>query len=103
MCPLSYYQIMRNCKDKRAHRYQMVQYALSHGLKPTARLFGTSPPVVRKWLTRFKELGYAGLSDLSRKPHHSPRATAQDIKDHIVALKKNITAWERNRLKPLKI
>ena len=88
MCPLSYYQIMRNCKDKRAHRYQMVQYALSHGVKPTARLFGTSPPVVRKWLTRFKEQGYAGLVDLSRRPHHSPRATAQDIKDHIVRLQK---------------
>jgi len=87
MCPLSYYQIMRNCKDKRAHRYQMVQYALSHGVKPTARLFGTSPPVVRKWLERFKENGYAGLSDLSRKPHHSPRATAQSVKDHIVGLK----------------
>ena len=89
MCPLSYYQIMRNCKDKRAHRYQMVQYALSHGVKPTARVFGTSPPVVRKWLERFKEQGYAGLPDLSRKPHHSPRTTPQAIKDHIVALRKN--------------
>jgi len=88
MCPLSYYQIMRNCKDKRAHRYQMVQYALSHGVKPTARVFGTSPPVVRKWLNRFKEQGYPGLLDLSRRPHHSPRATAQGIKDHIVRLQK---------------
>ena len=88
MCPLSYYQIMRNCKDKRAHRYQMVQYALSHGVKPTARIFSTSPPVVRKWLTRFKEQGYAGLVDLSRRPHHSPRATAQTTKDHIIALRK---------------
>ncbi len=88
MCPLSYYQTMRNCKDKRAHRYQMVHYALSRGVKPTARVFGTSPLVVRKWLTRFKQQGYAGLSDLSRRPHHSPRATAQSIKDHIVGLKK---------------
>jgi len=88
MCPLSYYQIMRNCKDKRAHRYQMVQYALSHGVKPTARVFGTSPPVVRKWLGRFKENGYAGLVDLSRRPHHSPRATPNAIKDLIVGLKK---------------
>jgi len=87
MCPLSYYQIMRNCKDKRAHRYQMAQYALAHGVKPAARVFGTSPPVVRKWLTRFKERGYAGLVDLSRRPHHSPRATIQSVKDHIVALK----------------
>jgi len=87
MCPLSYYQIMRNCKDKRAHRYQMIQYALSHGIKPAARIFGTSPPVVRKWLTRFKEQGYAGLVDLSRRPHHSPRSTPQDIKERIVALR----------------
>ena len=88
MCPLSYYQNMRNCKDKRAHRYQMVQYAFKHGIKPTARVFHTSPTVVRKWLERFKEQGYDGLSDLSRRPHHSPRATAQDIKDHIISLKK---------------
>ena len=87
MRPLSYYQIMRNCKDKRAHRYQMVQYAFKHKVKPTARLFGTSPPVVRKWLTRFKKEGYAGLSDLSHRPHHSPRTTAQSIKDHIVGLR----------------
>lgn len=88
MCPLSYYQTMRNCKDKRAHRYQMTQYTLSHGVKPTARIFGTSPPVVRKWLIRFKEQGYAGLVDLSRKPHNSPRTTPQSIKDHIVGLQK---------------
>ena len=87
MCPLLYYQTMRNCKDKRAHRYQMVQYAISNGVKPTARVFGTSPPVVRKWLERFKEHGYAGLVDLSRRPHYSPRATAQSIKDHIVGLR----------------
>jgi len=67
----------------------MVQYAFVHGVKPAARVFGTSAPVVRKWLNRFKEQGYAGLADLSRRPHHSPRATAQDIKDHIVGLRKN--------------
>ena len=101
MCPLSYYQIMRNCKDKRAHRYQMVQYALKYGVKPTARVFGTSPPVVRKWLNRFKEQGYAGLVDLSRRPHHSPRATAEDIKEHIVALKKKYRRLGAEQVKTL--
>lgn len=101
MCPLSYYQIMRNCKDKRAHRYQMVQYALSHGVKPTARLFGTSPPVIRKWLARFKEQGYAGLVDLSHKPHHSPRATDQRIKDHIVGLRKKYRRLGAEQVKTL--
>jgi transposase len=101
MCPLSYYQIMRNCKDKRAHRYQMVQYALSHGIKPAARIFGTSPPVVRKWLRRFKEYGYAGLVDLSHKPHRSPRATPQHIKDHIVELQKKYRRLGARQVKTL--
>jgi len=101
MCPLSYYQIMRNCKDKRTHRYQMVQYALSNGVKPAARVFGTSPPLVRKWLTRFKEQGYVGLLDLSRRPHHSPLSTAQSIKDHIVALRKRYHRLGAEQVKTL--
>ena len=101
MCPLQYYQTMRNCKDKRAHRYQMVQYALSHGVKPTARVFKTSPPVVRKWLVRFKEQGYAGLVDLSRRPHYSPHATAKVIKDHIVALRKKYHRLGAEQVKTL--
>jgi len=92
---------MRNCKDKRTHRYQMTQYALSHGVKPTARIFGTSPPVVRKWLSRFKEQGYAGLVDLSRRPHHSPRATTQAIKDHIVGLRKKYRRIGAEQVKTL--
>ena len=101
MCPLQYYQTMRNCKDKRAHRYQMIQYALSHGVKPTAKVFGTSPLVVRKWLKRFKETGYEGLLDLSRKPHHSPRATPQSIKDHIVGLQKKYRRLGAKQVKTL--
>lgn len=101
MCPLSYYQIMRNCKDKRAHRYQMTQHALSHGIKPTARVFGTSPPVVRKWLGRFTEQGYAGLVDLSRRPHQSPRATPQHVKDHIVRLQKKYRRLGARQVKTL--
>jgi hypothetical protein len=87
MCPYQYYQIMRQSKDKKHWRYQMVQQALKKGIKPTAREFNTSPPVVRMWRDRFKQKGYAGLADHSRRPHHSPRATPQYIKDHIIVLK----------------
>jgi len=79
----------------------MIQYALSHGVKPTARVFGTSPPVVRKWLDRFKEQGYTGLVDLSHRPHHSPRATPQDIKDHIVRLQKKYRRLGARQVKTL--
>jgi len=79
----------------------MAQYALSHGVKTTARIFGTSPPVVRKWLNRLKEQGYAGLVDLSRRPHHSPRATSQNTKDHIVSLRKKYRRLGAEQVKAL--
>ena len=87
MCPYQYYHIMRQSKDKKHWRYQMVQHAMKNGIKPTAREFNTSPAVVRLWRNRFKREGYAGPGDRSRKPHHCPRQTPQHIKDHIVSLK----------------
>jgi len=87
MCPYKYYHVMRQSKDKKPFRYQMAQEALSIGVKPTAKLFNTSPKVVRKWRDRFKTEGYSGLVDRSHKPHRSPRETPKHIKEQIVALK----------------
>ncbi len=65
----------------------MVIYAKEHGVKPTARLYATTPKTVRKWLMRFIESGYQALADLSRRPLHSPYAMAEDDANHIVKLK----------------
>jgi len=81
---------MRNCKDKRAHRYQMAQYALKHGSKPAARAYNTSPGVVRKWIIRLYEEGYASLADRSRRPHTSPRETSLEIKQQAIKLNQSI-------------
>jgi hypothetical protein len=78
---------MKQSKDKKQWRYQMVQRALSKGIKPTARLFHTHPIVVRKWVRRFKAEGYAGLADRSHRPIRSPRETPQKVKTHVIALK----------------
>lgn len=88
MCPYKYYQIMRDSKDKKQWRYQMVQKALDHGVKPTARAFNTSPQVIRKWLKRFKTEGYSALNDRSHKPHLSPRQTPEETKVYIINLRK---------------
>jgi len=88
MCPTEYYQIMRNCTDKKQHRYQMVVYAEKSGVKPAARVFNTSPQVIRKWRARYKDEGYVGLEDRSRRPIHSPRATSEKEKRKIIKLKK---------------
>ena len=88
MCPYPYYQVMRQSKDKKFWRYQMVLHCFKHGVKPAARAFKTSPTVVRFWRDRFHHEGYPGLNDKSHKPHSSPRATPEDVKEHIVSLKK---------------
>jgi len=87
MWPYPWYQIMRFSKDKKQQRYQMVIYAKEHGVKPTARLYATSPKTVRKWLERYEEGGYQALEDHSRRPHSSPRAIQDDLAKKIVALK----------------
>ena len=65
MCPYKYYQVMRDSKDKKQWRYQMVQKAMKDGTKAAARAFNTSPQVVRKWLRRFNTEGYSALADRS--------------------------------------
>ncbi len=87
MCPYQYYQIMKNCKDKKQHRYQMVMYANKYGIKPAAREFDTWPNTVRYWCERFDKDDYAGLEDRSRRPHNSPRATPKKDRDRLCALK----------------
>lgn len=101
MCPLQYYQIMRNCKDKKHHRYQLVCYAQENGNKPAARVFHTSPVVVRKWVRRFRLQGYEALKDKSRRPHTCPKETPPETKEHIIALKKKYKRLGAEQIKIL--
>lgn len=87
MCPITYYQLMRISKDKKQQRYQMVVYALKHGVKPTARTYDTTPKTVRKWVRRFQQGNYQALNDLSRRPHYSPNALSAEESAQIVKLR----------------
>lgn len=87
MCPYKYYHVMKQSKDKKQWRYQMVQRALENGIKFTARIFHTSPPIVRKWVRRFKTEGYSGLQDRSHRPHHCPKETPSYLKEQVILLK----------------
>ncbi len=101
MCPYRYYHIMRDSKDKKQCRYQMVQKALEIGIKPAARMFLTSPQVVRKWLKRFKTDGYCALADHSHRPHFCPQETPLYLKEHIVALRKQYKRLGAEQVKTL--
>ena len=101
MCPYKYYHVMKDSKDKKQWRYQMVQQALEKGIKPAARIFHTSPPVVREWLKRFKTEGYSGLLDRSHRPHHCPLETPGDIKERVIHLRKTYKRLGAEQIKVL--
>jgi transposase-like protein len=46
------------------HRLRLVHSARQLGIKPTARLFQTTVPTVRKWLRRFQQHGPRGFRRL---------------------------------------
>jgi len=87
MCPYRYYDVMRESKDPRQLRYQMVLSVERAGIRETARSFRVSRATVRKWHRRWEEQGYTGLEACSRRPHRSPNATSQRERARLVKLK----------------
>jgi transposase InsO family protein len=62
-----------------------------------AEHFHVSWPTAKRWATRYAEMGEAGMTDRSSRPHHSPNRTSQKVLRRIVDLR-----W-RLRLSPLAI
>ena len=101
MCPISYYDTMRICKDKSLYRYRLIAYAQKHGIKPAAKAFGGTSATVRKWLRRFLAQGYEALRDRSRRPLHSPRATPEPTQQLLISLKKKYKRLGAEQIKYL--
>lgn len=60
--------------------------------------FGISRPTADKWIKRHQQVGFEGLSELSRRPHHSPNATPQWICDWLIAEKLKRPSWGPRKL-----
>lgn len=79
-----YVKVMDNQFD---FRLNMVRHAIVHGISDAARVFGRTRKTVRKWRNRFNKEGLSGLTDRSRRPHHSPNKTSPKDRDKIIRLK----------------
>ena len=77
----------------------MVKHAIEHGIKPTARVFMTTPKTVRKWVKRYEQDGYRALDDASRAPHHPPNQVTTEQYEEVLRLKKKHLSWGSERLK----
>lgn len=85
--PLSYPEMIRQVKPQSKYdlRLRVVLSAKQLGVKPAARLFGTSPQMVRLWLRRYQQAGRSGLGDRSHAPHYCPHKTPPSLERQVVA------------------
>ncbi len=94
----AYFVLIREMRDAYNHRLRLVQSARQRGIKPTARLFQTTVPTVRKWLRRYQQHGPRGLIELSRAPHHPPGKTPAAVEQQVVALRQQLFTFGARRL-----
>jgi len=94
-----YFDLIREMKDNTYnHRLRLVESAKERGIKPTARLFLTTVPTVRKWLRRFQQQGPAGLAGQSRARRHQPHKTPLAREARLVELRKTLPTFGARRL-----
>lgn len=61
------------------------------------RRFGISRPTGYKWLARYRNEGLQGLTERSRRPHHSPNKTPEHIEELVAQARKD-THWGGRKL-----
>ena len=93
--------MIRTHDHKFSLRLQMVLYARSHGVRPAARAFGTTPKTVRRWLQRFQDGGRANLIDRSRAPKHCPHKTSPAQEKAVLKARQQAPCFGPRRLKLL--
>ena len=96
--PAPYFDLVREMKDAYNHRLRLVESAKQRGIKPTARLFTTTVPTVRKWLRRYQQHGPSGLREQSRARHRQPHQTPLHREAQLVELRKTLPTFGARRL-----
>lgn len=63
------------------------------------RRFGIARKTGYKWLERYRSEGIEGLEDRSRRPHHSPNKTPEQIEQTIVETRQRFPSWGGRKLR----
>jgi len=82
-------------------RYEFVKFALIDGsnISELCRRFDISRKTGYKWINRFLNKGYSGLSDLSRRPKTTPNRTDKVLEDAVVEVRKRHPAWGGRKIR----
>ena len=81
--------------DRVSERLEFVRLASVEGANISALCgrFGVSRKTGYKWIARFRSEGKEGLSDLSRRPNHSPAQTDAEVERVVVQLRQQHPTW----------
>jgi putative transposase len=84
-------------------KLDFVERATQPGAKlaPLCREFGISRQTGTKWVKRFKEEGYAGLEEHSRRPRSSPLSLAEELVMSVLELRDRHPSWGPKKLRSL--
>ena len=72
--------------------------AAGEKIAPLCREFGISRTAGHKWFKRYKEQGYAGLEEQSRRPKSSPLATAEELVIATLQVRESHPRWGPRKL-----
>jgi transposase len=96
--PARYFDLVREMNNPYNHRLRLVESAKQRGIKPTAQLFATTVPTVRKWLRRCQQRGPSGLLEQSRARLQQPQKTPSALEAQLVELRKTLPTFGARRL-----
>ena len=86
------------CMSER-HEFVHLASAAAVNFSLLCRRFGISRKTGYKWLRRYLEGGHQALSELSRRPHHSPHRTQESLEAKVLALRAEHPAWGGRKLR----
>jgi transposase InsO family protein len=86
-----------------ALKMEFVERASKRGVKmaPLCREYGISRETGYKWLRRYRELGYEGLEEESRRPGSSPLALAEQLVVAVLEAREAHPRWGAKKLRLL--
>lgn len=79
----------RNAPLTETGRLRLARCVVDDGwpLRRAAERFQVSPTTAHRWASRYRELGEAGMSDHSSRPHHSPTRTPTRTERRIIKVR----------------
>lgn len=83
-----------------SQKLEFIEKASVAGANVSAlcREYGISRQTGHKWLRRYREQGYVGLVEHSRRPRSSPLATAEEIVVAIIELRERHASWGPDKI-----